>query len=64
MTTTGLWRGKALEDMTKQELIEVIRWTSQQYLAERRYNQRLEKALPDDWQSVYLKAAQLKGTEK
>lgn len=47
----GTYQGKPIdESMTKQELLEVIKHVAGQYTEERKYNQKLEKVLPVDWQ--------------
>ena len=47
----GSFRGKPIdENMSKHELLEVIKHVSGMYSAERKYNQKIEKYLPIDWQ--------------
>jgi hypothetical protein len=55
--TLGTFKGKPIdENMSKAELLEVIRYTSESYKSEREYNLKIEKALPVDWQLRVLEA--------
>lgn len=47
----GTYRGKPIdENMTKQELLEVIKHVSWQYTEERKHTIEIEKVLPPDHQ--------------
>lgn len=53
----GTFRGRIIDEhMSKSELLEVIKFLSEQYKNERSYNLKIENALPIDWQLTLLRS--------